>query len=680
MAAAARFTIPYPLGQQELTNLTEQVVATRVSNEGEKAYFLSSLVYLLRFANENIESRRNVTMGVGMMTEEKDGDQLWRKDRLWVKVKLTGGTGPRVNFMATSYGIAQVNWKANTRVYLGSVSVHAQITVLEQFPTHSLFTGFTSTKEPSPLFHRTQSMRRYSQATAAFGDILSMSQQEVSSIVNNPTRLGQIATELFAIFDEDRSNSIDHKEFIKFFSNFLHQPIEATIETFNQVSNGTGKITVTEFRAVLELFLNQWIANEKSKWLALFWNCVLNLVMELPADKRAAFQTDGKRHRSLFENMLNAAELPMTVQFGLYRHLTYSLDRALHRPLTSEPTIRGKFTSVAQQGAMSVDNYMKVFTAGLGEVYEFVTDWEACQRVYRSTHTTTYEEAVAWVSTPDGSTAVLSQVFRLLGAETKLDFQALVRFNRCSSIPAALNVPEGDRASTELSLPDAVNAMVFYTKKMTIEDVDFPGRFVFVDLAGKKPIELIALTIEEFRLRAIAHDVFLTVYPVRDRHDFSTFQRYASCMCEAFQVENATETVAALFTHFSTEGGMTERDFALCLRQMIGHQLKWAQSREIQLAAKKENIVAMMQDEGALRAFAKHMFDAVDANCDGAIDRCEFKQAIVVTMGDPDNPFKKTDDEVNKVFDRLDTNGDGLLSAEEYQVFVQESLVAFLNS
>jgi hypothetical protein len=66
----------------------------------------------------------------------------------------------------------------------------------------------------------------------------------------------------------------------------------------------------------------------------------------------------------------------------------------------------------------------------------------------------------------------------------------------------------------------------------------------------------------------------------------------------------------------------------------------------------------LQQQPEAVRGTANAMFDAVDENADGAISAAEYRQAIEAWTGKPTD----TDD----IFPVLDLNGDGHLSREEF--------------
>ena len=58
----------------------------------------------------------------------------------------------------------------------------------------------------------------------------------------------------------------------------------------------------------------------------------------------------------------------------------------------------------------------------------------------------------------------------------------------------------------------------------------------------------------------------------------------------------------------------------------------------------------------------------------GTIDRLEFKEGVKLLNArlDEEEKIPETDDEINRLFDKLDESGDGELDVKEFEQFVRD--------
>ena len=89
-------------------------------------------------------------------------------------------------------------------------------------------------------------------------------------------------------------------------------------------------------------------------------------------------------------------------------------------------------------------------------------------------------------------------------------------------------------------------------------------------------------------------------------------------------------------------------------------------------------IKKILGDATKLREVASVAFKSVDVDDSGSIDMAELRGMMEKIAGDmgADPPFQ---DDVQEVMAQLDTNGDGVLSLDEFVVLVRDSLTAMLE-
>ena len=89
-------------------------------------------------------------------------------------------------------------------------------------------------------------------------------------------------------------------------------------------------------------------------------------------------------------------------------------------------------------------------------------------------------------------------------------------------------------------------------------------------------------------------------------------------------------------------------------------------------------IKAILDDAAKLREVASVAFRSMDVDDSGSIDMAELRgmmEKIACDVG-ADPPFK---DDIAEVMTHLDTNGDGVLSLDEFVVVIRDSLAAMLE-
>lgn len=83
----------------------------------------------------------------------------------------------------------------------------------------------------------------------------------------------------------------------------------------------------------------------------------------------------------------------------------------------------------------------------------------------------------------------------------------------------------------------------------------------------------------------------------------------------------------------------------------------------------------VLEDRSKLMDLTKEVFDIVDKNQSGAIDKDELKEALTIVARDAELP-PPTQSDVDSVLKALDTNGNGTIDLEEFEGLIHDVLVA----
>lgn len=86
-------------------------------------------------------------------------------------------------------------------------------------------------------------------------------------------------------------------------------------------------------------------------------------------------------------------------------------------------------------------------------------------------------------------------------------------------------------------------------------------------------------------------------------------------------------------------------------------------------------IQEILADKEKVMDLTKAVFDEVDTDGSGLIDRDELREALIKVARDAELP-PPSESDVNSIVKALDTDGTGTISLTEFQVFIYEVLVA----
>ena len=658
MAEVLRFESEFPLRKEVLETVCREVLRTRAPSGPMLA--LSALAYLLRFSAKENSLHQNYTLTIAKPNDStEDSDTLWTKDQVWVVLKLKGGTGPRVNYMITALGVARVNWKTGTRTFLG-----AMFPILDaetRYAQGKLFEGFGDEKEHAEaVYTRAPSLERQSSATSLFGNILSMSPAHVQSLLENPQQLKDTATGLFSLFDEDHSGSIDSSEFLNFFMRFLQQPVEVSMAVFQQKAQGSSALSAEAFEALFRWFLNAWLQEKGLKPIVFMWNVIVQLMSDLPEEKREGF-FDEADVKGFLGFVLERLEASQGLSFDVFHLLEDGYDLAMYWPKKPELKIRKAFDSLAVNGVIPVSVYFTHIRAYFSSIASFLSQWNSLTSLYDSIPCDS-PEALLTVSRQRAE-----GMFEALNLGEKMKAEEYTCFTRCCYIvPENTDIPDEIVEEMELPLILAKNDFLKDAEKKALEDIKCANTFVYKTIAKLSPKRLTALSIEEYRLKRIAKDQFSLTFPIRTHHDWDTFRSYGQLLCEVFQVENADETLQTLYSNLAESEGLTETGFVQVLKQMIGYQMKLAQSRAMSEEKAMEGVRLLLANESALQEFVQQQFTAIDLDHDGLISPQEAK-LLLKGM----DTGRKEEDSAELVMVVMDRDKDGKVSFEDYSWFIK---------
>lgn len=91
-----------------------------------------------------------------------------------------------------------------------------------------------------------------------------------------------------------------------------------------------------------------------------------------------------------------------------------------------------------------------------------------------------------------------------------------------------------------------------------------------------------------------------------------------------------------------------------------------------------EEIKEILADEAKLNLVTKAVFDQVDADGSGQIDKHEFKQALHLVAGEAGLPVP-TEEQVAAALNGLDADHSGTLSVDEFKNLVRALLEALIS-
>jgi Ca2+-binding EF-hand superfamily protein len=90
-----------------------------------------------------------------------------------------------------------------------------------------------------------------------------------------------------------------------------------------------------------------------------------------------------------------------------------------------------------------------------------------------------------------------------------------------------------------------------------------------------------------------------------------------------------------------------------------------------------EEIKAILADENRLGQVTKSVFDEVDADHSGKIDKTELKEALTNLSRQANLPIPN-DQKIDAAFAALDTDNSGTIEIGEFKVFVKSLLESLL--
>jgi len=88
-----------------------------------------------------------------------------------------------------------------------------------------------------------------------------------------------------------------------------------------------------------------------------------------------------------------------------------------------------------------------------------------------------------------------------------------------------------------------------------------------------------------------------------------------------------------------------------------------------------EELQELLSDRAKLMEVTKALFDVVDKNGSGAIDKAELQEALAIVARDAGMPPPSASD-VDEVLKVLDCNGNGTIDVEEFEELIYGVLVA----
>ena len=88
---------------------------------------------------------------------------------------------------------------------------------------------------------------------------------------------------------------------------------------------------------------------------------------------------------------------------------------------------------------------------------------------------------------------------------------------------------------------------------------------------------------------------------------------------------------------------------------------------------------AILDDDEKLTAVSNAVFEQVDANASGSIDKGELANAMTLVAQQAEVP-PPSSDQVDAAFAELDTNADGVVSKDEFKVLVRAILSALAGA
>jgi Ca2+-binding EF-hand superfamily protein len=83
----------------------------------------------------------------------------------------------------------------------------------------------------------------------------------------------------------------------------------------------------------------------------------------------------------------------------------------------------------------------------------------------------------------------------------------------------------------------------------------------------------------------------------------------------------------------------------------------------------------ILEDRSKLMALTKEVFDIVDKNGSGVIDKEELKEALTIVARDASMP-PPTQSDVDGVLKALDSDGNGTLDLVEFEALIYDVLLA----
>lgn len=94
--------------------------------------------------------------------------------------------------------------------------------------------------------------------------------------------------------------------------------------------------------------------------------------------------------------------------------------------------------------------------------------------------------------------------------------------------------------------------------------------------------------------------------------------------------------------------------------------------------AELDQIRQILADDEKLSRVTKAVFDVVDEDLSGLIDKTELKQAMINVAKEAGLPHP-TDDQVSSALHNLDTDGSGSIDVHELKILISLLLQAILN-
>lgn len=262
------FEVKPPLTQEFLQSVIQEVESAIPAAEiSKKLYFRSSFLSLVTYVIDQKRQKENFSMNVGKFDQCFDPEcanlgLVFRKDNIWVKVRVRGGHGLAFHqsYMATQMGIARIDWKSKTMRKLVKVTeqlgpfvtgvkgilkpLGTATRVVEELQREIKEKSASSAKHAKERYSA-----RLSQTEMTAANVLSLlpSTAEDKGRMLASGEMRSVAEQLFHALDTDKSEVLELKEFLVLFCEYFHFDERKMKEYFQIVSDGSTGISKSGF-------------------------------------------------------------------------------------------------------------------------------------------------------------------------------------------------------------------------------------------------------------------------------------------------------------------------------------------------------------------------------------------------------------------------------------------------